>query len=152
MSRNQQWFSVSGAIVCTLVLLNGVILQSAYVGNSNLYWLLLVSVPLLLLAIYNTRQRKHAILRNYPIIGYLRYFLESFRPEIRQYFFESDSDGRPFNRRQRSIVYQRAKNVRQTVAFGMQIDSEKPGYEWVAHSIFPTQLKEDDLRVTIGNH
>lgn len=152
MSRNQQWSSVSGAIVCILVLLNGIIMQSAYVGNSNLYWLLLVSVPLLLLAIYNTRQKKHAILRNYPIIGYLRYFLESFRPEIRQYFFESDSDGRPFNRRQRSIVYQRAKNVRQTVAFGMQIDSEKPGYEWVAHSIFPTQLKEDDLRVTIGNH
>ena len=100
MSRNQQWVSVSGTIVFILVLLNGIILQLAYVNNNNLYWALLFSLPLLLLAIYNTRQKKRAILRNYPIIGYLRYFLESFRPEIRQYFFESDSDGKPFNRRQ----------------------------------------------------
>ena len=69
MARNQQWLSVSGTIVGILVLLNGVIVQLAYTGNSNLYWLLLVTLPLLLLAIYNTRQRRHAILRNYPIIG-----------------------------------------------------------------------------------
>ena len=68
----------------------------------------------------NIRQKKHALLRNYPVIGYFRYFFESIRPEIRQYFFESDIDGKPFNRRQRSIVYQRAKNEKQTVAFGMQ--------------------------------
>ncbi|HYK57712.1 MAG TPA: FMN-binding glutamate synthase family protein, partial [Flavisolibacter sp.] len=97
-------------------------------------------------------QKKHAIVRNYPIIGHLRYFFESIRPELRQYFFESDLDGKPFNRRQRSIVYQRAKNQKQTVAFGMQANPGAPGYEWVAHSVYPVQLKEKDLRVYIGNY
>lgn len=152
MSRNQQSISVSGAIILILVLLNGIIFRWAYTINENYYWALSITLPILLLAIYNTRQRKHAILRNYPVIGYLRYMLEFFRPEIRQYFFESDSDGKPFNRRQRSIVYQRAKNVRQTIAFGMQSDPEKAGHEWVAHSIFPVQMDADDLRVIIGNH
>src|SRR5690348_762522 len=114
MSRNQLMVPVSGAIIVILVLLNGIILQWAYVNGDKYYWALLVSFPLLLLAIYNTRQRKLAILRNYPVIGYIRYIFEFFRPEIRQYFFESDTDGKPFSRRQRSLVYQRAKNVRQT--------------------------------------
>src|SRR5690606_4196766 len=69
----------------------------------------------------------------------------------RQYFFESDLDGKPFNRRQRSIVYQRAKNVKQTVPFGMQVNSMDEGYEWISHSMFPVKIHEADLRVTIGN-
>jgi glutamate synthase domain-containing protein 2 len=103
------------------------------------------------LYLYNIIQSRHSILRNYPIVGYLRYFFESFRPELRQYFFESDLDGKPFNRRQRSIVYQRAKNVRQTVPFGMQVDSQQEGYEWIAHSIFPHHLTDHNLRVMVGN-
>lgn len=103
------------------------------------------------LYLYNILQSRHSILRNYPIVGYLRYFFESFRPELRQYFFESDLDGKPFNRRQRSIVYQRAKNVRQTVPFGMQVDSQQEGYEWIAHSIFPQNLTDHNLRVMVGN-
>ena len=102
------------------------------------------------LYLYNVLQAKHSILRNYPIVGYLRYFFESFRPELRQYFFESDLDGKPFNRRQRSIVYQRAKNVRQTVPFGMQVNSLDEGYEWLAHTMFPVHINSSDLRVTVG--
>ena len=75
----------------------------------------------------------------FPLIGYVRYFLESIRPEIRQYFFESDLDGKPFSRRQRSIVYQRAKNEKETVAFGMQADPNVLGFEWAAHSVYPNQ-------------
>src|SRR5690606_1320890 len=82
----------------------------------------------------------------------LRYFFESIRPEMRQYFWESDLDGKPFNRRQRSIVYQRAKNEKQTVAFGMQDDSGKPGHEWVAHSMYPVHIADKDLRIQIGNY
>lgn len=151
MLPNQKAISVSGIIILFLVLLNGILLQSGFLTDKRFYWGLVVSIPLLLLAIYNVVQKKHAILRNYPVIGYLRYLLEAFRPEIRQYFVESDSDGKPFNRRQRSIVYQRAKNVRQTVAFGMQVDPNEPGYEWVAHSMFPVRIKDEDLRVIIGN-
>ncbi len=151
MSRNQQPVSASGIIILMLVFINAIVVKSAYIDNPGYYWALLITLPLLVLAIYNVTQKKHSLLRNYPIIAYLRYFLETIRPEIRQYFFESDADGKPFNRRQRSIVYQRAKNVRQTVAFGMQANPNEPGYEWVAHSIYPVQLQEKDLRVTIGN-
>src|SRR4051812_42194321 len=152
MITDKKQVSVSKMIVLALIIINVIIVRTAFIGNSNWYWALVIFVPLLLLAISNIRQKKHAILRNFPVIGYLRYFFESIRPEIRQYFFESDLDGKPFNRRQRSIVYQRAKNEKQTVAFGMHADPNRPGYEWAAHSIYPVEMKDVDLRVWIGNH
>ncbi len=142
----------SRIIIACLILINVIVIKAGFTGKVNVYWFLLITLPLLLIAIVNVRQKKHAILRNFPVIGYLRYFFESVRPEIRQYFFESDMDGKPFNRRQRSIVYQRAKNERQTVAFGMQNDPNAVGFEWMAHSVFPVKLKDEDLRVWIGNH
>ncbi len=150
MSRNNT-FSASGAIFLLIVLCNAFVLREAYSRNVNLYWLLLITLPLLVLTVANIRQKKHAILKNFPLIGYLRYFFEWIRPEIRQYFFESDLDGKPFNRRQRSLVYQRAKNVKETVAFGMQNNPTALGFEWVAHSLYPTSLSNVDLRVRIGN-
>lgn len=151
MTVKQKPIPASGVIILFLVLLNVVSIRAGYSENQKWYWVLVVSLPLLLLAILNIRQKKHAILRNFPLIGHLRYFFESIRPEIRQYFFESDLDGKPFNRRQRSIVYQRAKNEKQTVAFGMQSDPNAPGFEWAAHTIYPIKLTEKDLRVWIGN-
>lgn len=139
-------------IILLFVLINVIVLRQAYTGSERWYLVLILTLTLLVIAISNIRQSKHAILRNFPVIGYLRYFFEAIRPEIRQYFFESDLDGKPFNRRQRSIVYQRAKNERQTVAFGMQTNPNAPGFEWAAHSVYPTNLKEVDLRVWIGNH
>ena len=151
MQRNQSRISASGGIIALLAILTVILLREAYLGAS---WLpvLLLALPLLLLAIYNRIQKKHAVLRNYPVIGYFRYLSEKVRPELRQYFFESDLDGRPFNRRQRSIVYQRAKNQKQTVAFGMQADPMQTGFEWMAHSLYPVHVAEKDLRVWIGNH
>jgi glutamate synthase domain-containing protein 2 len=119
--------------------------------NSPVLWLLAVVVPLHVLYFKNVRQGQHTILRNYPLLGYLRYFFESIRPELRQYFFESDLDGKPFSRRQRSIVYQRAKNVRQTVPFGMHSNSQEIGYEWIAHTMFPVHVRSEDLRVKVGS-
>ena len=114
-------------------------------------WLLF---PLLLLALvaYDTFQNKHAIRKNYPLVGRLRYLLESFRPELRQYFFENELDGKPFNRRQRSIVYQRAKNEKQTISFGMQDDPNRVGYEWAAHTVYPKKADPSTFRVLIGNN
>lgn len=152
MIRDQKVVSVSNLIIITLVLINAIVLSAAYTSNEKWYWALIITLPLLLLGIYDVRQKKHAIIRNFPVIGHLRYFFESVRPEFRQYFFESDLDGKPFNRRQRSIVYQRAKNEKQTVAFGMQLNPAAPGYEWVAHSVYPIKLEEKDLRVWIGNN
>jgi glutamate synthase domain-containing protein 2 len=152
MDTIQKQVSVKGFTLMILFVVNGIILEHAYVDNKNSYWLLLISLPLLLIAIRDVLQKKHAITRNYPLIGHMRYFLESIRPELRQYFFESDLDGKPFNRRQRSIVYQRSKNEKETVAFGMQTNPMTPGYEWVAHSIYPITIEEKDLRVWIGNY
>ncbi|MEO6347831.1 MAG: FMN-binding glutamate synthase family protein, partial [Aquaticitalea sp.] len=151
MKRNQTIFSISRMILLAMVLINLMIISYSFAVNENLYWSLLITVPLLVLAVLNSRQKNHALLRNFPLAGYLRYFFESIRPEIRQYFFESDLDGKPFNRRQRSLVYQRAKNEKQTVAFGMQADPNAPGFEWAAHSVYPQKLDEKKLRVCIGN-
>ncbi len=151
MSRLQKKVSATNMIAGMLIIINILIIAFAYTHNPNLYWWLLLSVPLLMLCTWDMNQQHHAILKNYPVIGHLRYLLESIRPELRQYFFETDLDGKPFNRRQRSVVYQRSKNEKQTVAFGMQADPTKPGYEWAAHSVYPVRIDKDDLRVWIGN-
>ena len=138
-------------ILGTIILINLIIISFGIIFTPKWFWLLLIPFPLLIIALYHSFQTKHAILRNYPLVGYFRYFLESIRPELRQYFWESDTDGRPFNRRQRSIVYQRAKNQRETVAFGMQSDPQAVGNEWAAHSIFPVHIEDHNLRTIVGN-
>jgi glutamate synthase domain-containing protein 2 len=102
--------------------------------------------------VYDLRQTKRSILRNYPIIGHIRFMLEFVRPEIRQYFIESDNEATPFSRAQRSLVYQRAKGDSDKRPFGTQLDVHAEGYEWMNHSIAPTRLASHDFRVTIGAH
>jgi glutamate synthase domain-containing protein 2 len=102
------------------------------------------------LGLRDLRQRKHAILRNYPILGHLRFFFEFVRPEIRQYFIEGDQDEKPFSRAQRSIVYQRAKGEADKRPFGTQMDVGAEGFEWVNHSMAPSKIESEDFRVTIG--
>ena len=75
------------------------------------FFLVLIILFLIMLTVYDLTQRKRAILRNFPIIGHLRYILESIGPELRQYIVESDTDGKPYDRHHRSQIYQRAKNV-----------------------------------------
>jgi glutamate synthase domain-containing protein 2 len=96
------------------------------------------------------RQTRHAILRNYPLIGHLRFLLEYVRPEMRQYFIESDTEAAPFSRAQRSLVYQRAKGEPDNRPFGTQLDVGQHGYEWINHSVQPTVLASSDFRLTIG--
>ncbi len=100
--------------------------------------------------VYDLRQTRRSVLRNYPIIGHLRFMLEFIRPEIRQYFIESDNETTPFSRAQRSLVYQRAKGDSDKRPFGTQLDVQAQGYEWINHSIVPTQIASHDFRVTIG--
>lgn len=144
--------AIRNLILATIVIINLIIISFGIIFTPQWFWLLLIPFPLMILAFYNSTQTRHAILRNYPLLGYFRFFFEAIRPEMRQYFWESDTDGRPFNRRQRSIVYQRAKNERETVAFGMQTDPQTIGNEWAAHSVFPVHIENHDLRTTVGNH
>ena len=151
MFRNLKKVSAKGIILFCLLGLNAAVLITAITIASGWYWALLGTLPLYILGLRHARQTKHTVLRNFPVLGLARYAFESIRPELRQYFWESDLDGKPFNRRQRSIVYQRAKNEKQTVAFGMQEDASRPGHEWVSHSVYPVHIDSHDLRVTIGN-
>jgi glutamate synthase domain-containing protein 2 len=99
----------------------------------------------------DTRQTRHAVLRNYPVIGHIRFLLEFVRPEIRQYFIEGDREAAPFSRQQRSLVYQRSKGAQDKRPFGTQMDVRAHGYEWINHSLAPTELPSHDFRITIGD-
>ncbi len=99
---------------------------------------------------YDVFFSSHNLNRLYPVVAYLRYFLESYRIEIQQYFVANDTEERPFNREQRSLVYQRAKNIRDTVAFGTQQDLIAKNYLSLWHSLAPKQVHSDAKKVTIG--
>lgn len=134
------------------ILLFAIIGIGAYFWTPALFFLILV-IPLFILGLYDMYQAKHAIRRNYPIAGRLRYLFESIRPEIQQYFVESDTSGKPFNRLDRSLVYRRAKKVNDTVPFGTQLDVYSEHYHWINHSISaldPHSLEENP-RVMIGS-
>ena len=106
-----------------------------YFLHPNWYWLFAVVGPIVLLGLYDMYQDKHAIMRNFPILGRGRYVMEELRPKLYQYFIESDTNGRPINRVHRSVVYQRAKEQRDTTPFGTQLEVYEEGYEWMNHSI-----------------
>lgn len=134
------------AIVVMLVVLSGIAAAFA----PWLLWAWLLIGPIVAIGTYDFFQTKHAIPRNFPALGRMRYLMEFIRPEIYQYFIESDTDGVPFDRDQRSIIYQRAKTARDTVPFGTKENVYATGYEWVNHSMAPTHHHADDMRVTIG--
>jgi len=119
------------------------------VGQASFMWVLLLSA-LVLVGISDLQQTHHAILRNYPIIGHLRFLLEFIRPELRQYFIESDNEAVPFSRSQRSLVYARSKGDSDKRPFGTQLDVRELGYEWLTHSISPSVIDSHDFRVSVG--
>ncbi|WP_138924705.1 FMN-binding glutamate synthase family protein [Sulfitobacter sp. BSw21498] len=117
-------------------------------------WMILPAVilgTLMAMGIYDLIQTKHSILRNYPVLGHMRFFFEGIRPEIRQYLIESDQDEEPFSRDDRSLVYQRAKGVEDARPFGTRMRVYDAGYSWVTHSVQPVHITDTDFRVTIGN-
>jgi len=117
-------------------------------------WFLVILLPLLAIGFYDFFQKKDTIRRNYPIVGRFRKVAEMLRPKIRQYFIESDIDGRPFNRLDREIIYARANKGRDTTPFGTQKDIYQEGYEWMSHSIAAKDAHdlEHNPKVIIGNH
>jgi glutamate synthase domain-containing protein 2 len=114
------------------------------------FWSLLVIAPLILRGVADMVQTRQAVRRNFPVIGHGRYLLEQIRPEINQYFVESNNDGRPFSRNDRSVVYQRAKGELDTLPFGTQRDVYAAGYEWINHSLVPVEADHTAARVVVG--
>ena len=116
----------------------------------SVLWTLVVIGPLIILGVIDMTQTRQAVRRNFPVIGHGRYLLEAIRPEINQYFVESNNDGRPFSRNDRSVVYQRAKGELDTLPFGTQRDVYAPGYEWINHSLAPKTPDHTTDRVLVG--
>jgi glutamate synthase domain-containing protein 2 len=135
-------------IVASLILAVGpAVLAWQYRGA---LWIYAVVGPILIVGWNDLLQRRHSVRRNFPVIGNFRYFFEAIRPEINQYFVESNTDGVPFNRDHRSIVYQRSKHEPDTVPFGTKLDVYQVGYEWVNHSLAPVHVEPESLRVEVG--
>ena len=133
-----------------LVLLSALFIWLGFTYNPHFYWPLLAVLPLALLGVWDMVQTRHSILRNYPIFGHLRFLFEQARPEFRQYFFESETSGRPFNREQRSLVYERAKDTIDKMPFGTQLDVYSENYAWLNHSTVPKPKAEKPFRIIIG--
>lgn len=115
------------------------------------YFILGILFLLFGLGLYDIFQTKHAVLRNFPVIGHFRYLFETIRPEIQQYFIESNTDGRPFSRNLRALVYRRSKGVMDTQPFGTQRDIDGEDYMALRHSIYAVHTETGDHRVMIGN-
>ena len=108
-------------------------------------WLLIVlGAGLLVVAVYDLTQKRHAILRNFPIIGHLRYVLESIGPELRQYIVTDNDEERPFSRDQRRWIYASAKGENRYFGFGTDNRFDQPGYPFFHHSPFPIDAEAGD--------
>ena len=135
-----------------LLVVTGTLLVDVTVGMywPPVWWSMVVLGPLFALGFADYFQKKHTVLRNFPVLGHFRFWFEAIRPEINQYFVESDTDGVPFNREQRSSVYQRSKGALDTLPFGTRQDVYAVGYEWVHHSLRPCEVGSGGLRVRVG--
>ncbi len=106
-----------------------------------------------LLGIWNISQPRHSILRNYPVIGHVRWIIEMIRPEIRQYLLEGENEQTPFSRAQRSLVYKRSKAISADQPFGTMFDVYADGYEFIQHSVLPSDRADPKtFRTIIGNN
>lgn len=142
--RNEFVFFAIVSIVLTALL--GIYIHPLW------FWALAIFIPLIVWGVYDMFQTSHAIARNFPILGRFRYIAEWMRPKVYQYFVESDTGGRPFNRIDRSLIYQRAKDTVDTAPFGTQLDLYAEGYEWMNHSIAALDKKtlNHNPRVMVG--
>jgi glutamate synthase domain-containing protein 2 len=142
--------------VVTLLIPAAVILAGAFSVFAALtwsawWWVLAVVLGFVAtLAVYDVVQHKHAVLRNYPVVGHGRYLLEKIRPELQQYFIGRNYDGRPYDRDTRSVIYERGKGVHGEQAFGTERKVNDVGYEWVLHSSAPREPDKQQPRVRVG--
>ena len=139
----------------TFLILSFLLLSAISVGSYfwiHTLWFLIPVMPFVAVGLYDITQTRHTLMRNFPLLGRMRWTAEWLRPKVYQYFVESDIDGAPYNRLSRSVVYQRAKKVNDTTPFGTQLNVYETGYEWLNHSITPVPLHLVDHhpRVLVG--
>ncbi|MEE9309821.1 MAG: FMN-binding glutamate synthase family protein [Cocleimonas sp.] len=135
-------------VILSIVIPISILLVSLIVPS--ILWAFIFVLPIIVLGYLDLNQRKKTLLRLYPVIGHFRYLLEFIRPEIQQYFIESDTNGKPISREFRTLVYQRAKGERDTRPFGTVFDVYRTGAEWINHSLAPTHIQDKDPRIIFG--
>lgn len=145
----QQWLTRYTAFY-VIIALTVLSLLLALVSGAGWLWVAVPGMALCALGLVDLTQTRHAIRRNYPVIGNLRFLFEAIRPEIRQYFLESDTQQLPFSRADRSLVYQRAKQQVDKRPFGTQQEVYGNGYEWINHSMNPTHITDPEFRINVG--
>lgn len=112
-------------------------MESFFLLIKSIPWWGWVLIVLALLAIRDISQKKHTIRHNFPIMGNLRYFIESVGPEFRQYIVANNREELPFNRRQRSWIYASSKKENNFQGFGSDQDFNAPGYVFIKHAMLP---------------
>jgi glutamate synthase domain-containing protein 2 len=137
-------------VVGLLLVLAAISVLAAAIGGWGWWILVAALLVLLVVGVHDLVQRKHSILRNYPVLGHIRFLMEGIRPELQQYFIERNWDGRPFDRDTRSAIYQRAKDLKEEQPFGTERDVNVPGYEYLVHSTRPVEPAKTPPRVRIG--
>ncbi|MDX6261261.1 MAG: hypothetical protein QOH84_2949 [Kribbellaceae bacterium] len=137
-------------VLGTLASLGALTLLALVMGEPGIWVLLAIAVVLVAVGIYDVTQKKHSILRNYPVIGHMRFLLEGIRPELQQYFIERNYDGRPYDRDTRTTIYARAKGTNEEQPFGTERDVNEIGYEYLVHSTAPKPVAQEVPRVRIG--
>jgi glutamate synthase domain-containing protein 2 len=133
-----------------LLVAGAVTVLAAAIGGPGWWALVVLVAALVVLGVYDLAQSKHAILRNYPVIGHMRYLMEGIRPELQQYFIERNYDGRPYDRDTRSSIYARAKGENEEQPFGTERDVNEIGYEYLVHSTKPVDVPDEPPRVRVG--
>lgn len=156
MARERPIIRTWSKISMKHVLIAGAVLANVLIAVTALWWppvlwFYLFVGPTSVIMIWDLVQGRHTILRNYPVIGHLRYMVEDVRHQFRQYLIESDTEGMPFTHAQRAIVYQRAKEESDVLPFGTLKNVYAEGYEWMEHSAHPCEPLDEEPRVQIGN-
>lgn len=109
-----------------------------------------LALLIIAIGIYDIAQKKLAVLRNFPVLGHMRYLLKMIGPEIHQYFVESDTDGKPIDRNHRQYIYDRSMSKKETHPFGTELNVEEENFKWMQHSIYPTKELDEFPRIKVG--
>lgn len=128
----------------------GIVALIAFLVIRPIYGTITFVVAIFFLGLYDLTQKKHTILRNYPVLGHMRYLLEMIGPEIHQYFVESDTDGKPINRNFRAYIYERAKKDNETSPFGTKLNVEENEFVSMSHSIYCAEKLAEPPRIMVG--
>ena len=123
-------------------------MESVFLFFSNIAWWAWLLLAIFFLFLRDILQKKHTIQHNFPVVGHLRYLLESIGPEIRQYFVANNREELPFNRRQRSWVYASSKKENNFQGFGTDQDMSTPGYILLKPALLPFRLPENHINIT----